>query len=376
MKRLFFTFFIFFIIQSAVSAATCVVHEDDAGITYTGTWWVSTSLGAVASRGRYSVGSFTVANKSKPFLGDAKNFIPGTMNVKNCLQGQHNSYQRVSISFIDSNSLSAKRTKTLDVTVQYRNSQGSVVDTIVNIDTAPYQLTERREIEVGVFDEVISVVIPNNPNDSGFVVVDDITFQEVESEKKLIHDSLTVGDIKYSLNRVQPVGWIVADGKNSIGSVESGATFSSNNLFELYKAMYLQYPELEVSGGRGTDAESDFQLGKTLLLPNLAARVPLSAGRGLTNEQNMLGTNFIAGSFGGFETHTLKVEELASHTHTLGAAHNSGGGLQRNVSYSAHTSADTHLKNTRNAGSNEPHNNMPPYFVFHSFVWAGFNIEL
>lgn len=78
-------------------------------------------------------------------------------------------------------------------------------------------------------------------------------------------------------------------------------------------------------------------------------------------------TNFEAGQRGGEEAHTLTVDELPAHSHTM---------KMNVVSYQAGAASSAHFGNggassghgnydgiINNAGGGQPHNNMPPYFV-------------
>lgn len=177
----------------------------------------------------------------------------------------------------------------------------------------------------------------------------------------------TVGDLKLSLNSIQPSGWMIANGINTIGNADSGATYAGDDYQEIYTVLYTQYPTWSVSGGRGGSAALDFSDGKLLTLDNLGARFLLSSGQGATTETGALGTEHSPGETGGAETHTLTVEELAAHTHSytkVKVSKIAGDGTQGGPN-------GNEERTSAPSGGNMPHNNMPPYFTVHAFVWSG-----
>lgn len=100
----------------------------------------------------------------------------------------------------------------------------------------------------------------------------------------------------------------------------------------------------------------------TFALPDLRSRVPIHAGAG-----------FALGQAAGEENHALTVSEMPAHTHTVTASSAAGtsptpGGktwaASTAQSYSS-GSPDTTMNaaSVANAGSSQPHNNMPPYSV-------------
>lgn len=88
--------------------------------------------------------------------------------------------------------------------------------------------------------------------------------------------------------------------------------------------------------------------------------VPTKDGRvGLAFSQNDVDFNTI-GKTGGESFHTLTVEEMPSHTHSIPRTGSVGNAGYKSVYGSANTGDGI---STRSSGSGVPHNNMQPYIV-------------
>lgn len=73
------------------------------------------------------------------------------------------------------------------------------------------------------------------------------------------------------------------------------------------------------------------------------------------------GSTYKAGGTGGEATHTLTVNEMPSHSHTVGyEGSNSGGGKNHSVVSGSEI-------RTSSTGGGQSHNNMPPYLSV--YVW-------
>ncbi len=96
-------------------------------------------------------------------------------------------------------------------------------------------------------------------------------------------------------------------------------------------------------------------------LPDLRGRVPVHAGNSIS-----------LGERGGEENHTVTVNELPSHSHTVNANSGVATGLDPTATLMAKPlsniyAASSNLTNTgmalSNTGSSQSHNNMQPYLV-------------
>jgi len=106
---------------------------------------------------------------------------------------------------------------------------------------------------------------------------------------------------------------------------------------------------VECSGQTLSDAESVLN---GIVIPNL-------------NGQNrFLRGNATSGGTGGSETHTLTVDEMPSHKHSLNAnvVTETGAGSIGGVDQSG----NAYITETQNAGGGQPHENRPP---FYNVVW-------
>ena len=94
-----------------------------------------------------------------------------------------------------------------------------------------------------------------------------------------------------------------------------------------------------------------------------------AAGRCLVGYQsgdNEFGT---VGKTGGEKTHTLTVQELASHTHYVSAVYDNTPTGGNNFVYSYNYVGDISMSTTPvgNTGNNQPHNNLQPYVVVYMY---------
>lgn len=134
-----------------------------------------------------------------------------------------------------------------------------------------------------------------------------------------------------------------------------GAAYSRTEYAELFEAIGTTY-------GEGDEPN-------TFKVPDLATRVPVGAGGG-----------YGLGDFGGESEHTLTVDEMPEHSHTMyerdsysygGAYH----GLTYNTASGAVSTAAEEYSVMDPAGGNKSHNNMPPYVVVNYIISTGKKIE-
>ena len=125
----------------------------------------------------------------------------------------------------------------------------------------------------------------------------------------------TTGDVKFSINGTANAGWLVYLNFGTIGSAASSATFKSDTYINLFKVIWniISDTYCPVVGGRGASADLDWTNGKQIYLPQFGGRAILAAGTiaGVTTARYV-------GQYGGEETHTLLVAELAAHRHSAG----------------------------------------------------------
>lgn len=144
-----------------------------------------------------------------------------------------------------------------------------------------------------------------------------------------------------------PAGWLLCKG-------QSLARSSYPDLFKAIGTLY-----------GAADAQS-------FSIPDLRTRVPV----GVSDSHVTFGQ---MGSKGGEERHTLLVSELPAHTHILkGVGKTFTGGLEKTnlgagsgwTTVTNYTAAGKPNLEAAATGSNNPHNNMPPYIVLNYIIRA------
>lgn len=167
-----------------------------------------------------------------------------------------------------------------------------------------------------------------------------------------------VGDYKFSARTSDFNGWLLCDGREVNVADYQGLYDVIGNSF---------------GGGEGT-----------FNLPNCQARVPGAVGV-------FGGSNFTMGDAVGATTHTLTVQQMPSHNHTIndpghihtGDTYRTGNQSTDNAFGTETAANETTAEGTvdsattgitiNNTGGGLPHNNMQPtLFVGNMFIFAGF----
>jgi microcystin-dependent protein len=147
------------------------------------------------------------------------------------------------------------------------------------------------------------------------------------------------GSIQAYAGMTAPPGWLMCD----------GSEVSKNTYYYLYSIIG------DIWRGPPNDADK-------FILPNMQGRHAIGAGTG-----DLL-TNRILAATGGYETHTLTVDEMPAHTHTNVIQN----GVQSIAALSGgSTTAAEEVTATINSGStggNNPHNIMSPFLVVNYII--------
>jgi microcystin-dependent protein len=154
-----------------------------------------------------------------------------------------------------------------------------------------------------------------------------------------------VGEIRMFGGNFAPAGWAFCNGQTM-------AISENTTLFALIGTTY---------GGDGVT---------TFNLPDLQGRIPIHQGNG-----------FVIGQKAGEENHTLTLNEIPSHNHSVGAATAAsmngvggavygGGGV---AAYKGATAATMNAGVVQNNSGGQPHDNMMPFAVV-SFIISLFGI--
>lgn len=175
----------------------------------------------------------------------------------------------------------------------------------------------------------------------------------------------TTGDVKLTYKSVADSGWVMMN-DGSIGNTASGATTRANaDTYDLFMLMW-NYSDCVVQTQAGiestkTTAIQDWSANKRLVLPRTTGRALAGAGQG----EGLSVRN--PGSSVGEENHTLTWNEMPSHTHSLNV--HSRGYPDKGYDNPGSGNGYQYLRNvdprddqswTREAGGNQPHNNMQP----------------
>lgn len=150
-------------------------------------------------------------------------------------------------------------------------------------------------------------------------------------------DDMPTGGVQMYAGTVAPDGWLLCDG-------------SSHE-----KAVYPSlWGVLSLSGAIFEEDTDHF------IVPDLRGRVVVGAGTGMGLTARLMG------QIDGEETHLLAESELPGHTHEISASDSGigGGGLAAATA----ELPEEGLLYTKPTGGDEPHNNMPPFFVLNFII--------
>ena len=175
----------------------------------------------------------------------------------------------------------------------------------------------------------------------------------------LVNYKLTPGLVVPYLSNAIPTGWVLCDGRQ-LSKTE-------------YSALYA------VIGDTFNESGDNF------LIPDLRGKFILGAGENLDNTGNHFGYNHYQGGYitysigdtGGKYTHTLTIDEMPSHNHTVNIPQHSSNedddGANSLMTDDQKNGAlnDTGLIQINNTGGGLAHENRPPYFAANYIMFTG-----
>ncbi len=172
-----------------------------------------------------------------------------------------------------------------------------------------------------------------------------------------------VGRVTAFVGVVPPPGWLLLNG-DTIGNLSSGAAKESAEYENLFLLLWdsMADSEAPVSAGRGASAADDWNVGKTLTLPDLRGRAVLGTGTGVGL------TARINGAAGGAETHTLTAAQsgLPAHNHAGlngGTVTQIAGDNDDGIFVRVTSGQNTTTGNNAAAPAAEAHPNMQPFLA-------------
>jgi len=203
---------------------------------------------------------------------------------------------------------------------------------------------------------------PNNLTDLSTIVVESVTPQLRMCQNVLYYSQAIIGDYKYSARSDDHLGWLVCDGR-LLDRVDNKA------LFDVIGTTF------------GNTTSSNFRM------PDFRGRV--FGGLNVSGNRNNSYSVRNLGDATGAETHTLVINEMPSHNHTIndpGHTHSYVNNLNDqgvntittqdsaadNADLNQTTGSTTTGISINNTGGGEAHNNMQPtVFAGNVYVFAG-----
>jgi hypothetical protein len=181
------------------------------------------------------------------------------------------------------------------------------------------------------------------------------------SPDDIFHTACPVGTVLSYAGKIAPAGFVLLNGE-TIGSLGSGANYMGDEYKALYHLLWHNMDDTTapVQEGRNTFVD-DWDNWKQLKLPDVRGRAIIASGQGndLTNRE--------IGTSGGAEEHQLSIEEMPAHTHKLNTYGMSGGSKGLNEG-GLHVGEGKISSGTTSTGSNQPHNNMPPWLALNWII--------
>lgn len=175
-------------------------------------------------------------------------------------------------------------------------------------------------------------------------------------ENKNIHalgsiiDSLPVGSIVLWPSNTVPAGWFICNGD----------AVSRTKCEDLFSVVGISY-------GPGDNST-------TFNLPDFRGRTPV----GVNDGTGSVSETFSLASSGGEVTHTLTINEIPSHRHTIHGRidryQGSGTAFREPYSYNEGGGTDNNI-DTYATGGDQAHNNMQPYLVVNYIIKAFYGVS-